>query len=56
MPTFYSWNAVVYRIYETAGYIASDSEYGFGVYANSLGMFSSNTMSCEETIFCELYK
>ena len=39
-------------MYETAGRIAIASEYGFDVYANALENVSSNTTSCEETIFC----
>ena len=45
-----SWYDVTYRIYKTSGCIASASEYGHDVYANTLERVSSNTMSCEETI------
>ena len=41
----------MYGIYETAGCIASASDYGCGMYANTLEMFSPNTTSCGENIF-----
>ena len=40
----------MYGIYETAGRVASASEYGCDVYANSLENVSSNKTSREETI------
>ena len=51
MSPVYSWYDVAYGIYETSGHIASASEYGIDVYDNSLENISSNTISCEETIF-----
>ena len=38
-------------MYNTDGRVASASEYGCGMYANALENVSSNTTSCEETIF-----
>ena len=46
-----SWYDVAYKIYETADRIASASEYGSDVYANTLENVLSNKTSCEDTIF-----
>ena len=38
-------------MYDTAGRIACNSEYGCDMYYNALESDLSNTTSCEETIF-----
>ena len=38
-------------MYETAGCIARNFEYGLDMYFNALESDLSNTTSCEETIF-----
>ena len=49
-----SWEHLVYGLYDTTGCIASAFEYGRDFYANALENVSSNTTSCEETIFSVL--
>ena len=39
-------------MYDTYGPVGSASEYGCGVFANTLENMFLNTTSCEETIFC----
>ena len=34
--TSFSWDDIVYRMYENSGHVASAYEYGCGVYANAL--------------------
>ena len=46
-----SWDDVAYRIYNNSVCIVGAYEYGCDVYANTLGLISSNATSCEETIF-----
>ena len=46
-----SWNYSAYGMYETTGCVASASEYGHDVYANSLENIFSNAMPCGEAIF-----
>ena len=48
------WDDVAYGIYDISGCFMSASEYGCGVYYNAIDNVFSNTMSCEETIFCAL--
>ena len=45
---------VAQGVYVTAGRIAIASEYGCGVYANTLEKLSSNTPSYEDIIFLVL--
>ena len=45
-----SWDDVAYGIYETFGRGVSDSEYGCDVYYNTLGIFLSNKIPCEESV------
>ena len=49
-----SWYDVSYVRYDNDGRIASDSEYGRGVYAKALDLGFSNTTSREENILCVL--
>ena len=49
-----SWEDVEYIMYNTAGNVASDSEYGCDVNANELENVLLNTTSCEETIVREI--
>ena len=45
---------VAYGIYDISDCVMSASEYGCDVYYNAIDNVFSNTMSCEETIFCAL--
>ena len=51
MSPVYPWGDVAYGIYEISGRITIDSEYGCELHTNVLENVSSNTTSCEETIF-----
>ena len=48
------WDDVAYGIYDISLCVASSPEYGCDVYYNAIENVLSNTMSFEDTIFCEL--
>ena len=54
MPQVCLWDDVAYGIYDISLCVASSPEYGCDVYYNAIDNVLSNTMSCEETIFCAL--
>ena len=49
--TSFSWDDVAYGMYDTAGFIASASQYVHDLYSNALEYVLSSTTACEENIF-----